>query len=110
MATPLLKKHGVEYYNPALRDQHPADCASSDDVTEWRREIEQCRILLFVITNDTRSLTSMILAAHYVGMGKNVVLSIEQLDGDSCVVADETVSWILKENIPLSSNLLMWVG
>lgn len=62
------------------------------NVSEWKDEISACEIALFVITNDTRSLTSMILAAHYIGIGKNVVLSMEQLNSEHCVVANETVS------------------
>lgn len=102
IAIPLLKKHGVQYYNPAIRDQNiELENSTShenhtetwhNDVSRWRQEIGSCKIALFVITNDTRSLTSMILAAHYIGSGKDVVLSIEQLNGDNCTVANEVLT------------------
>ncbi|XP_050294260.1 uncharacterized protein LOC126734610 isoform X2 [Anthonomus grandis grandis] len=89
IAIPLLKKNGIRYYNPVLRDENSG---STEDVSKWRQKISQCRVALFVITNDTRSLASMILAAHYIGIGKDVVLSIEQLNGDDCVVSNETLT------------------
>ncbi|ENN72679.1 hypothetical protein YQE_10776, partial [Dendroctonus ponderosae] len=64
------------------------------NVSEWKDEISACEVALFVITNDTRSLTSMILAAHYIGIGKNVILSMEQLNSEHCVVANETLTKI----------------
>ncbi|CAH1134535.1 unnamed protein product [Ceutorhynchus assimilis] len=96
VAVPLLKENGLQYYNPTIRDQRDSIARenSQDDVSRWRDEIGQCKTALFVITSDRRCLTSMILAAYFIGIGKDVVLSIEQLDGDSCVVADETLTKI----------------
>ncbi|XP_066261946.1 uncharacterized protein raw isoform X2 [Euwallacea similis] len=90
-AIPLLEKRGLKYYNPAIRDTKPNGQQASD-VSQWQEEIERCKIALFVITNDTRSLTSMILAAHCMGSGKEVVLCVEQLNAENCVVAGETLT------------------
>ncbi|XP_030764412.1 uncharacterized protein LOC115888732 isoform X3 [Sitophilus oryzae] len=99
IAEPLLKKHGVEYYNPAIRDHENGESKNdtshrdnTEEDTEWRHKIDRSKIVLFVIPNDTRSLTTMIVAAHYIGSGKDVVLSIEQLNCEGCMVADEPLT------------------
>lgn len=52
--------------------------------------LESCRVLLFVISNETRSLAPMTLAAHCVGLGYNVVLCIQMLSND-CVIGNDKV-------------------
>uniref|UniRef100_A0AAR5Q3L5 Nucleoside 2-deoxyribosyltransferase like protein n=1 Tax=Dendroctonus ponderosae TaxID=77166 RepID=A0AAR5Q3L5_DENPD len=103
IAIPLLKANNLQYYNPAIREsEHPTSNSYNEqesgvlqtNVSEWKDEISACEVALFVITNDTRSLTSMILAAHYIGIGKNVILSMEQLNSEHCVVANETLTKI----------------
>jgi len=58
------------------------------------RILDSSRVLLFVITNDTRSLAPMTLAAHYIGMGYNVVLCIQMLP-DNCAIGNDKVSCCL---------------
>ncbi|GAB0098245.1 raw [Sergentomyia squamirostris] len=41
--------------------------------------LDSSRVLLFVITNETRSLAPMTLAAHYIGLGYDVVLCVQML-------------------------------
>lgn len=53
--------------------------------------LESCRVLLFVITNETRSLAPMTLAAHYIGLGYNIVLCVEMLP-EFCVIGNDRVS------------------
>lgn len=55
--------------------------------------LESSRILLFVITNETRSLAPMTLAAHYIGLGYNVVLCVQMLP-DYCVIGNDKVCTI----------------
>ncbi|KAK4883600.1 hypothetical protein RN001_006919 [Aquatica leii] len=96
IAIPLLKKHGLTYYNPAIREgnmeinnvlngclyynedsnnEHLENC-----VLQWKEVIDKSKVLLFMVTSDAKSLTTMILAAHYIGLGKNnVILCIEAL-------------------------------
>lgn len=62
-------------------------------------------MVLFVISNDTRSLTSMILAAHYIGSGKDVVLCVEQLNSENCVIANETVIYFSINFIVFLKNI-----
>lgn len=52
--------------------------------------LDGCRILLFVITNETRSLAPMTLAAHYIGLGYNIVLCVQMLP-DFCIMGNEKV-------------------
>ncbi|KAL1505324.1 hypothetical protein ABEB36_004915 [Hypothenemus hampei] len=90
IAIPLLKRKGLRYYNPPIRDF--TGKMWDNDVSKWRENIDRCTVALFVITNDTRSLTSMILAAHYIGIGKQVVLCVEQLNAENSVVCNETLT------------------
>lgn len=54
--------------------------------------LDSSRVLLFVITNETRSLAPMTLAAHCIGLMYNVVLAVQMLP-DDCVLNGEKVSW-----------------
>lgn len=52
--------------------------------------LESSRVLLFAITNETRSLAPMTLAAHCIGLGYNVVLCVQMLPND-CVIGNDKV-------------------
>lgn len=65
-------------------------------VLNWKRSLDQSSVLLFVITNDTRSLTTMILASYYIGLGRNVVLCVQQLPAEDCQICGEKVSGCIK--------------
>lgn len=52
--------------------------------------LDSSRVLLFVITNETRSLAPMTLAAHCIGLMYNVVLAVQMLP-DDCVLNGEKV-------------------
>nr|AAM48376.1 LP06731p [Drosophila melanogaster] len=53
--------------------------------------LDSSRVLLFVITNETRSLAPMTLAAHCIGLMYNVVLAVQMLPED-CVLGDEKLT------------------
>lgn len=53
--------------------------------------LEASRVLLFVISNETRALAPMTLAAHCIGLGYNVVLCVQKLTND-CVIGDDQVN------------------
>ncbi|KAF2369214.1 hypothetical protein FHG87_000015 [Trinorchestia longiramus] len=59
--------------------------------------IDQCRILLFVISNKTRSVSAMAMAAHYVGMGCNVVLCVQDLEIGSLVDGEMLTKYATKD-------------
>lgn len=52
--------------------------------------LESSRVLLFVISNETRSLAPMTLAAHCVGLGYNVVLCVQMLS-EGCTIGEDKV-------------------
>lgn len=127
IAIPLLKKHGLTYYNPAIREANCTDNSlvneenvinghftngsmyfngENDEVSvngesavlencilQRKRMIDKSKVVLFVVTSDTRSLTSMILASHYIGLGaQNVILCVEQLPSEDCQLGNEMVN------------------
>ncbi|XP_061398142.1 uncharacterized protein LOC133333848 [Musca vetustissima] len=53
--------------------------------------LDSSRVLLFVITNETRSLAPMTLAAHCIGLMYNVVLAVQMLP-DDCVIGNEKLT------------------
>jgi len=85
VAIPILRKHGISYFNPQLpgwaKHYIPLEAAVK----------EQCRLLLYVVTADTRGITSMLEAAHYIGQGCNVILCIQHLK-DGVVIDGETLT------------------
>ncbi|KAJ8917164.1 hypothetical protein NQ315_012656 [Exocentrus adspersus] len=92
IAIPLCKKHGLVYYNPAIREDADPAATPHSDVLEWKKVMDRSKVLLFVITNDARSMTSMILAAHYMGHGREMVLCVQSLPMDGCVIGNETLT------------------
>ncbi|XP_058058279.1 uncharacterized protein LOC131209270 [Anopheles bellator] len=86
-AFPLLQRHNVSYYVSAL---HESFSCSEEEPSGQQRDpqhtlrydvamIDACRIVIFAITNETRSLAPMTMAAHYIGLGYNVVLCVQML-------------------------------
>ncbi|XP_037957117.1 uncharacterized protein LOC119687042 isoform X2 [Teleopsis dalmanni] len=53
--------------------------------------LDSSTVLLFVITNETRSLAPMTLAAHCIGLMYNVVLAVQMLP-DDCVISNEKLT------------------
>lgn len=123
IAIPLIEKHGLTYYNPAVREMNEermvlerltaAELGPEHHkvleklVLEWKRALDQSRVLLFVITKDTRSLTTMILASYYIGVGKSVVLCVQQLNVEDCQIDGEKVGF---EYVGLSCGLLIRIA
>ncbi|CAG0913519.1 unnamed protein product [Notodromas monacha] len=73
IAIPMLKRNALTYYSPAYSPW--SDRLSSTDMAA----MDTSRVLLFVITDKTRSLGSMIMAAYYIGLGRDVILCIQLL-------------------------------
>ncbi|XP_064212539.1 uncharacterized protein raw isoform X3 [Tribolium castaneum] len=94
VAIPTLKKYNIRY-NPVSTNGYEVldnKSVSDEDVLEWKQMMDGADVLLFVITEDTRSLTTMILAAHYIAIGKNLVLCVQHLPEENCVVGNESLS------------------
>ena len=125
-AIPYLKSRHISYYLPTLHenlsksqltkrmkhkdgdssnhDQYTVvvDKSSNEDSTGASTlmynpsVLDSSRVLLFVITNETRSLAPMTLAAHYIGLGYNVVLCVQMLP-DNCNIGNDQVCYALKK-------------
>lgn len=112
MAIPYLKEKQITYYLPTLHEnlslkqikklkngseesqilvQEARDQDPNSALMYSPRILDSSRVLLFVITNETRSLAPMTLAAHYIGLGYNVVLCIQMLP-ESCKIGHDEVS------------------
>lgn len=114
IAIPYLKKHQITYYLPTLHEnltlkqmrklnngtdeslyttvQETEEHESDSSTPIFNPKIlEASRVLLFVITKETRSLAPMTLAAHCIGLGYNVVLCVQTLPED-CKIGHEQVS------------------
>lgn len=78
---PLLRKHGLSYFIP------------EDDVEEdYFAALCSSRVLLFVVSEHSRALTTMTKAAFALGLGADAVLCIQSLRPDSKVNGCETLS------------------
>nr|CAH0111335.1 unnamed protein product [Daphnia galeata] len=90
-AIPLLKKSGLTYFNPQTcgwsRRFIPIEAAAMD----------ASRVLLFVVSRETRSLSSMALAAHYLGLGCNLVLCIQRLPDNAEINGDRLSAFAIKD-------------
>uniref|UniRef100_A0A182MHA6 Raw n=1 Tax=Anopheles culicifacies TaxID=139723 RepID=A0A182MHA6_9DIPT len=95
-AFPMLKRHNLSYYVSAL---HEGFCYSKTEPAAYDASglqqldlqstlrydaamLDACRIVIFAITNETRSLAPMTMAAHYIGLGYNVVLCVQMLSSN----------------------------
>ena len=96
IAIPILNQQNLSYPNSTNGYEILDNKIVTDyDVLQWKQMMDNSKVILFVITNDSRSLTTMILAAHYIAIGKNMVLCVQQLPEENCHVGNETVSIIL---------------
>ena len=108
IAIPLLKSRNISFYLPTIHENlilkgsaekssprayklEELNNSSGESLMYSPRVLDSSRVLLFVITNETRSLAPMTLAAHYIGLAYNVVLCIQMLD-DDCKIGNEKVS------------------
>lgn len=80
-AIPMLKKHGLTYFNPQVsstsrsRRLIPIEAAAMDN----------SRVLLFVILGTARSVSAMCEAAYHIGRGSSVVLCVQKIQEDTLI-------------------------
>lgn len=94
-AVPYLKSKNITFYTSNLHERPEGslnfsetgeiNMINNDELIFNPAILDASRILLFVITNQTRSLAAMTMAAHYMGMGYNVVLCIQMLH-NGCII------------------------
>uniref|UniRef100_A0A1B6K8I3 EF-hand domain-containing protein n=1 Tax=Graphocephala atropunctata TaxID=36148 RepID=A0A1B6K8I3_9HEMI len=72
LAIPSLKRHGLSYHRLEEVSDGQPDLAA----------IDNSFVLLFIITGQSRSLSVMTMAGHYIGLGCNVILCIQHIEED----------------------------
>lgn len=98
---PYLKSQNITFYSSTLsegldksqqNDSTKNNDAHADDELMFNpSELDASRILLFVITNETRSLSAMTMSAHYIGMGYNIVMCVQMIN-NSCSIRGSQLS------------------
>jgi len=89
IAVPMLKKHGLTYFNP--------QCITRRLMPMWAAAIDNSRVLLFVILGNSRSLAAMNEAAFYIGQsGTSVVLVVQSISPETEVSTDAYQSGLRK--------------
>jgi hypothetical protein len=79
IAIPLLNQYNISYYDPQVEDWY-------EELVQIEENAKKnAKVLLFVIDNQTRAIASMIEAAFYAGIGRKVVLVIDNFVGDETV-------------------------
>lgn len=96
VAIPYLESQGLTYHLPLLHESIPSNSKDGLYNGQWQNlynpvVLESSKVLLFFISNETRSLAPMTLAAHCIGLMYNVVLCIQMLP-DKCIIGNELVS------------------
>lgn len=98
---PYLKSQNITFYSSTLSEgldrtqQNDSEMVNEvhteDELMYNPSELDASRILLFVITNETRSLAAMTMSAHYIGMGYNIVMCVQMMN-NSCSVRGAQLS------------------
>jgi hypothetical protein len=50
---------------------------------------DSCQLLVYVITEDTRAMTSMIEAGYFIGQGCNIILCIQNMKQGICIDGEQ---------------------
>ena len=120
IAIPYLKSKNISFFLPTIHDNliikeskrvkkntnggyKLEEVGACEDTTMFNpRILDSSRVLLFVITNETRSLAPMTLAAHYIGLAYNVVLCVQMLP-ENCTIGSDKV----RHNYPV--HKILWI-
>jgi len=72
MAIPILESAGVSYFNPQLgQDEWTAEHQKKEATAK-----EKAAVWLFVITDESRGIASLVEAAYRIGCGGKIALAI----------------------------------
>ncbi|XP_065199843.1 uncharacterized protein raw isoform X2 [Planococcus citri] len=86
IAIPKLRNSCLTFFNPENERISNGKLSPSEFAV-----INNSSVLLFVITNTSRALFTMVLASYYLGVGADIVLCIQQLP-DQCVIGSDKLS------------------
>ncbi|XP_078604109.1 uncharacterized protein LOC144877916 [Branchiostoma floridae x Branchiostoma japonicum] len=79
IAIPLLRKHGITYFNPHLPVWNLRYLPLENEAKA------NCTVFLAVITGETRGLASMIEIAFFIGQDRDLVLSLEDIQDGTVI-------------------------
>lgn len=106
-AVPYLKSKNITFYTSTLHEgpENSINFSETGEISIIRNDelifdpaiIDASRILLFIITNQTRSLGAMTMAAHYMGLGYNIVLCVQMLPNDCRINGFQLSSAAIKD-------------
>lgn len=107
-AIPMLKKHGLTFFNPQTTSTCCSSTSSSTSssssfstsVNQRSRRLipietaamDNSRVLLFVILGTSRSMEAMCEAAYYIGKGAPVVLCVQKIQDGTPIDKGEVLS------------------
>jgi hypothetical protein len=96
VAIPFMEEKNVSFHLPTLHESLTTlideGGKQNDEMLIYNPAVlDGSRVLLFVISNETRALAPMTLAAHYIGLGYNVVLCVQMLH-EGLEIGGEVVS------------------
>ncbi|MBI5917228.1 MAG: nucleoside 2-deoxyribosyltransferase domain-containing protein [Bacteroidetes bacterium] len=79
VALPILEKAGISYFNPQLGEgEWTPEHQKIEAVAKERAEL-----WLFVITEETRGVASLVEAAYRIGQGRQIALAIRMIEEDT---------------------------
>jgi len=78
IAIPELKKNALTFFNPQTTSEPMALCSRRLLPIE-AASMDNARVLLFVILGNSLSVKAMCEAAYYIGLGRKVVMCLEQM-------------------------------
>jgi len=81
IAIPLLEQAGVSFHNPQLAEGEWGEAHQFDDM----RAKAEADVQLFVISGETRGVSSVGEAAYILGRNKPVALMVEDIRPDTCI-------------------------
>lgn len=85
-AIPVLQSEGITYYNPQVEEWYP-------ELMEIEEQAKQAAsVLLFVVDDKTRAVASMVEVAHLAGLGRELVLVVEDIRGENPQIAEDALS------------------
>nr|QBK90603.1 MAG: nucleoside 2-deoxyribosyltransferase like protein [Pithovirus LCPAC104] len=104
IAIPILQKYNVEFYNPQV------EILTNNLIDEENKAKENCKYLLFVIDDKTRSIESMMKASLYIGEGRNVYLVIKEIKKKSKISEEDIGISQLEEDLNKARQYIYDIG
>ncbi|CAI8039010.1 hypothetical protein GBAR_LOCUS21707, partial [Geodia barretti] len=83
---PRLLKEGISFYNPQVDHWSP-------ELIDIEEEAKQAAsTLLYVIDDQTRAVSSMVEVANFVGSGRDVLVVVSDIQGESPVISGDVLT------------------